>query len=289
MENGVGKVSILGVGLIGGSIAKALKERGSRTEVSVWSRSASTRQKCCAMGGVFDRVCPTPAEAVRGADMVFLCAPTDTIPNLAGEISPHLKEGAIVTDVGSVKSEICSKCSRALEAGGGIFIGSHPMAGSEKTGVENAQGSLFDGRMCMVTPSGETAERALKAVCDFWRGLGMEVRVLSPGLHDKIVACVSHVPHLVAGALCKTAADSNVADIFDFIGPGFKDCTRVASGSPDIWLPICRDNRGEILAALRRCRDNLDALERDLERSDFNGVSEFLRNAKSIRDSLRWK
>ncbi len=291
MNMGVEKVAVLGAGLLGGSIAAALKERGfgglgKAVAVSVWSRSKSTRLKCSQMGRVFDEVCETPAQAVSGADLAVVCTPTDTIAAIVGEIAPHLKAGAVVTDVGSVKSAICRDCSAALAGSGADFVGSHPMAGSEKIGVDFADGRIFDGRVCIVVPCGASGAFSAELVRGFWESLGMRVEELSPAEHDRIVAHVSHAPHMLAGTLCR-AVEKLLGDFaLQFAGPGFRDCTRVVSGSPDIWDAICMDNRAEITAALKEYRECLDSLISDFDSGNFSSIASALREAKAYRDKL---
>lgn len=275
------KVAILGAGLLGGSLAKALKERSLARRVSVWSRSESTRAKCAAMPEVFDEVCGSPSEAVKNADIVVLCTPTQNIPVLAREICAAVKSGAVITDVGSVKAKICAECGKIYGGGNADFVGSHPMAGSEKIGVDYADAQLFENRPCFVASSSAAAEK----ISAMWRAVGMHVYCVSPEEHDAIVARVSHLPHLLAGTLCLVSA-AYKTDLRPFSGPGFRDTTRVASGSPDIWDSIVADNKDEILAAVKDCANSLNALVENLENADFAAVARRLRDAKKFRDGL---
>ncbi len=275
------KVAILGAGLLGGSLAKALKERSLAGRVSVWSRSDSTRAKCAAMPRIFDEVCGSPSEAVKNADIVVLCTPTQNIPVLAREICAAVKRGAVITDVGSVKAKICAECGEIYEDLEADFVGSHPMAGSEKIGVDYADAQLFENRPCFVASNSASAEK----VSAMWEAVGMRVYRVSPEEHDAIVARVSHLPHLLAGTLCLVSA-AYKTDLRPFSGPGFRDTTRVASGSPDIWDSIVADNKDEILAAVKDCAKSLNALVENLENADFAAVARRLREAKKFRDGL---
>lgn len=282
------KVAILGAGLLGASLAKALKKRAVAGSVSVWSRSESTRAKCTELSDVFDKVCPTPREAVENADIAVLCAPTENIPPLAREVATALKNGAILTDVGSVKGAICAECSAALAGTGAVFVGSHPMAGSEKIGIDFSDAELFESRPCFVVSNSDAGAQTLEAAGKLealWGAVGMSVARVSASEHDAIVARISHLPHLLAGTLCLVAAAAP-RDLRRFAGPGFRDTTRVASGSPAVWDSIVADNRGEILSALKDYRESLSALIAAVEAGDKAVISKRLRDAKVYRDGL---
>ncbi len=277
------KVAILGAGLLGASLAKALRSRSLVREISVWSRGESTRAKCVILADVFSSVCATPAEAVKDADVIVLCTPTDNIPFLAKEIAPFLKSGAIVTDVGSVKSKICAECTSALEGTGAEFVGSHPMAGSEKIGVDFSDAMLFENRPCFVVASAHSD--SVETVVEMWRAVGMKPYFMSAQEHDRVVARVSHLPHLLAGTLCIVSGENNI-DLRQYAGPGFRDTTRVASGSPDIWDSIVFDNQDEILSALKDYSRSLNELIEQIENCDKQSVGLRLRVAKKFRDGL---
>ncbi len=276
------KIAILGAGLLGASLAKALKEKNVAGKISVWSRSNSTRQKCLKLNDVFDEVCSTPQDAVVDADMVFLCSPTEYIPVLAREIASSLKDGAILSDVGSVKYKICKECSDAVKDTGAVFIGSHPMAGSEKIGVDYSDSKLFENRSCFVV--GEESQ-AKNIVTELWKCIGMNVFSVSAEEHDSIVARVSHLPHLLAGTLC-IISSQYPKDLRLYAGPGFRDTTRVASGSPDIWDSIIADNKTAILQALKDYTNSLNELITQVGSDDKPSIALRLRLAKTFRDGL---
>ncbi|MBO5255569.1 MAG: prephenate dehydrogenase [Opitutales bacterium] len=276
------KVAILGAGLLGASLARALKEKAVVGAISVWSRSDSTRQKCAKLTGVFDEVCATPQEAVVNADVVVLCTPTEHIPVLAKQIVSSLKKGAVVTDVGSVKSKICKECSSIINNGDLFFVGSHPMAGSEKIGVDFSDASLFEGRCCFVVADNS---QAVNKISKMWEIVGMKVYNVTSTQHDAIVARVSHLPHLLAGTLCLVSSQYS-EELLKYVGPGFCDTTRVASGSPDIWDSIIVDNKLEILSALKDYAKNLDELINQIASDDKPSIAQRLRNAKNFRDKL---
>ena len=283
--NLIDTVAILGTGLLGASLARALKARGVAKNVKAWSRSESTREKCRALPNIFDEVCESPSCAAANADLIVLCTPTDKIPVVAAEISGNLKGGAILTDVGSVKTAICSQCEKICVGTGAVFVGSHPMAGSEKIGIDFSDDRLFENRPCFVVSNSQD-EPAAKILADFWTAVGMKVYCTSPRNHDFIVAHISHLPHLLAGTLCVNASKSP-DDLKKYCGPGFRDTTRVASGSPEIWESIISDNRSEILPALKDYRADLDALISNIENCDSAAVAAHLRAAKKYRDELQ--
>ena len=280
------KVAILGTGLLGASFAFALKEKKLAGKISAWSRSPSTREKCKARGDIFDAVCETPWEAVKDADLVLICTPTSTIARLLAQVSKSLKKGALVSDVGSVKGSVCRDCSKIMENTGASFIGSHPMAGSEKIGIDYADLSLFTGRPCFVVAEKNENKLGQKVLGELWKNLGMKVFFANPDMHDSIVAHVSHLPHLLAVVLCAQSSEFSGGDLRDYSGPGFADTTRVASGSPEMWDSICADNKIQILSALKDFSADLQKLISALENSDTEYVGQILRKAKNYRDAL---
>jgi len=277
------KVAILGAGLLGASLAKALKEKGVVGEVSVWSRSESTRNKCAQLNSVFNYVCNTPQKAVENADMVVLCTPTQNIPELARESAGSLKDNAILTDVGSVKSKICAECTEALKDCNAVFVGSHPMAGSEKIGVDYSEATLFENRPCFVVGNEQSPQ--VEKVSQMWESVGMKTYIVSASEHDCIVSRVSHLPHLLAGTLCVVSSQFP-KDLRKYVGPGFRDTTRVASGSPDIWDSIIADNKTEILLALKDYVNSLNELIMQIGSDDKASIALRLRLAKTFRDGL---
>lgn len=279
------KIAILGTGLLGASFAYAAKSCGLCQKVSAWSRSQSTRDKCMRRPEIFDEVYPTAAEAAADADLIVICTPTENIPAVAAEIAPALKKGALVTDVGSVKTEICRACAEVVNPTGARFVGSHPMAGSEKIGIDFADEKLFDFRPCFITPVDGGDSAAAKVLLKAWKALGMRVYVVSPDLHDAIVARISHLPHLAAVLICSVVSDFGI-NLLPYTGQGFRDTTRVASGSVQIWESIVADNRAEILSTLTEFSEKLGSLIEAIKADDKPAVAEILKKAKSFRDKL---
>jgi prephenate dehydrogenase len=281
-------VAILGPGLLGGSLALALRER-SLARVSIWARREAAVEEvraknCC------DEASTDSANIVSGADVVVFATPIGVMPQLAREIAPHLKSGALVTDVGSVKAGICEELGLILAETAAEFVGSHPMAGSEQTGLASARPDLFDASVCIVTPDERTKHPVVQRAAEFWRSVGCRVRVLPPSEHDAIVASISHLPHLIAAALVNSVAASTPA-AFDFCGPGFRDTTRVASGPPAMWTEILAENRDAVRRSLDALIEKLRALSTLLaanppERDSL--MHQFLTEAKAQRDRL-WR
>lgn len=277
-------VAIMGMGLMGGSLGLALKRRGE-VRVAGYARRPETRRLALERGAA-DALYGDPREAVRDADTVVFCAPVETIPALAAECRAALRKGCVVTDVGSTKAELARKMEALLRDGGQHFVGSHPMAGSEKTGMEAARPDLYANAITAVTPTAGSDAGAVRAVVDLWSAVGARVVRLDPAAHDALVARTSHLPHLVAAVLVAAVGREINADIRNFCGPGFRDTTRVASGSPEMWRDIVATNRAVILAELRRYEKELGRLADLIERGDNDGLADYLERARKVRREL---
>lgn len=277
------QITILGPGLLGASLAMAAKERGLAQRVVAWSRRAETRAKCADQGWC-DAVFETALEAVAGSDLIVVCTPVQTIAPLLEAVGSGIESGALVTDVGSTKAEICTamagRAAQHFE-----FVGSHPMAGSEKAGLEHAHGRLFEGAACIVTPLPEVAPIALMRLSEFWAALGMRVQRSTPEEHDAIVANVSHLPHLLASTVCSHLANKD-ALWAGLSGGGLRDSTRVAGGDPGLWQQILEQNQVQVLAAIRDFETELQRLKSALERLDSEQIHAFLARGKQYRDQL---
>lgn len=274
-------IAIIGPGLLGASIALAARRSGD-ARVAIWARRPRIVEEVRARE-IAHVVSSDFAEVIAEADTVVLCVPIGVMPALAREILPHLPPRALVTDVGSVKASVVSELS-AIFRERGRFIGSHPMAGSDKAGHAAASAELFDGRVCIVTPDVATAPEALADATAFWQSLGCRVRTLAPAEHDEVVALVSHLPHLLAATLVNTVASRNPG-AFEFHGPGFFDTTRVAAGQPDLWVEIFRTNSAAVRASAEAMIEKLREITTLLDSEA--PMKEFLTQAKSLRDALR--
>ena len=250
----------------------------------LWARRPETRlalreQSWC------DEVADTPEAAVRGAQLVLIAAPVDRIVPLTDQISAHLEPGAIVTDVGSVKGEI-ARMGHAAVGSKAHFVGSHPMAGSEKTGWENGSANLFERRTCFVTPLAETNPDAVATVVRFWRELGGEPVTLSPDQHDEVVAYISHLPQVIASSLCAMLSHKNHA-WRNYAGGGLRDTTRIAGSSPELWRTILEQNRDEVLRALSSYEDELHAFRTALMNRDYAEVISRMEQGRDYRSRFR--
>jgi prephenate dehydrogenase len=254
-----GTVAILGPGLIGGSLALALAERGLAQRLMIYARSPRALDEI-RLAGVDAELSTNPSEAVREADVVILCVPIEAMTGLVHEFRDAVKPTALVTDVGSVKGSVVRDIEPILD-GRALWIGSHPMAGSEQGGFAAARADLFEGATVILTPTKLTPRDAERRAEQFWLSLGAKLAILPPDKHDQIVAAISHIPHLLAAALVNHAVTFGS---LDFAAGGFRDTTRIASGSPELWLEILLANReavgnqvGELIHQLERLRRTL--------------------------------
>lgn len=274
------KVAIIGVGLIGGSIGKALLVRKKARAVVGCGRNEAKLQAAKAAGLITD-ITTEIAVAAADADVVVVCTPVDMIADQIIEASKHCLPATLLTDAGSIKQAIFEKVE-AADITLGRFIGSHPMAGSEKGGCEFAEADLFENRLTILTPSEHTDPRALVDLQDFWASLGSETVTMSPAAHDESIAAVSHVPHLIASVL----AAATSADDLPFSSTGFADTTRVAGGSVELWRQILLGNRAAALKGLANFERLLTQMRRALEDEDSAAVADLLQQGKAIRDAL---
>lgn len=280
------RVAVIGLGLMGGSLGLAVRQRRLRWHVAGFTRTPANGRKALRRRAV-DSLHASPAEAAAGADLVVVCAPILSIPRLVSECAPGLKPGAIVTDVGSTKAFIDAEAPGLLQGTGACFVGSHPMAGSEQHGIEAARADLYEGAVVIVTPTRDAPPRAARAVSAFWRKLGGRVYEMDGREHDRVVARTSHLPHLVASLLAATAARTGGSDkLAAFCGAGFADTSRVAEGSPDVWNDIVRTNRANVAEELRAYRAQADKLIDLLDDGDFEGIQRFLERGRAARRSL---
>lgn len=278
-------ITILGLGLMGASLALSLKKRGYSGRIAGFARREETRTRALNTS-VVDTVFSDPADAVREADIVVICVPIWTIARLAEQIVRAIKPGAVVTDVGSTKSTLL-KTMDPLFAGGEVhFVGSHPIAGSEKTGLDAGNPDLYDGRLTIVCPSENTPDTARHAIAGLWRSVGSEVVEMSPAEHDGMLASTSHLPHMVAAALARSVADGHPGLKADFCGTGFRDTTRVASGSADMWVDIIDTNRTALEAELDRFHEELQGLIRILRSGNGDDIRKWLEEAADDRDEI---
>ncbi len=271
---------------MGGSIGLRLKAFPNPPAVVGFGRTEATLARAKERGAI-DSYSLDPAAAVRDCDLVILCAPVKSIPDQMSAIAPGLAEGAIVTDVGSTKVDLTAEAEKRLPAGA-RFVGSHPMAGSERDGIEHAEPALYEQAVVVVTPSESADEAALLAVKDFWRSLGAVPVVLPASTHDRIVASISHLPHVVAALLVNVVAmrAERTPRTWDLAAGGFRDTTRIASSSPSIWRDICLTNRAAILEAVDETALELAAFRKALEAADAGALTAFFEKAREGRTRI---
>jgi prephenate dehydrogenase len=276
----ISTLALVGVGLIGGSVGLAARRRGVGTSVVGFDRNRTALDQALERG-ILDVAAPSLTAAVREADVVVFCTPVDTIAAYVLAAAPACRPGALLTDVGSTKAAVVRDVQGRLPAGV-AFVGSHPLAGSEKHGPCFARADLFDDRLVVITPGDPTDDSALSRVAAFWHSLGAFVRVMDPAEHDRALALTSHLPHLVAAALAGVLPP----EWADLTATGFRDTTRIAGGDPALWTAIFLSNRQALLAALDRLEDRLRQFSRALDASDIAELAVLLRLGKTARDGL---
>lgn len=278
----VKRLAIVGLGLMGGALGLAARAHGLAGSVAGYARRAKTRRQALAMKAV-DEAFETPGEAVEGADLVVLCVPVLAIPELARACRPHFAAGAVVTDVASTKAELVSRMRPVFRNLDATFVGSHPMAGSERTGIEAARADLYDDSLVIVTPRSDTADAAAARVLGFWRKLNCRTVRMAPVEHDRLIARTSHLPHLAAAVLVKSVLGGDEAEVMELCGPGFRDTTRIAGGSEDMWHDIVKTNRRFVLRELDRFGGALERVRSMVRKGDFNALRRFLAESRETR------
>lgn len=279
------KIALVGVGLLGGSLALAIRERNLAVIVQGYVRRDSSLAEC-EQAGLKDFATRDLLEAVRDADLVILCTPLAQMKGLTERMLPALKRGAIVSDVGSAKASVISELGPIVSGAGAYFIGAHPMAGAEKTGVLAARVDLFRNAVCVLTPVPGSNTEAVQQLEKFWRTLGARLLKLTPELHDELVARSSHLPHVVAAELANYVLQPNHPTEQPVLcANGFRDTTRIASGSPEMWRDIALANGEHLSRVLGVFIGDLQKLQLAIERGDAKTIEEFFVTAKQRRDA----
>lgn len=274
------KVAIVGVGLIGGSIGLALRERRLAGEVIGIGRRAESLRRAKAVGAV-SQTTDDLAAGVREADVVVVCTPMDAIAGHVRQAAEACRAGTLITDAGSTKASIVRELNGSLPKGA-VFVGSHPLAGSEKNGPDYARADLLEGRVVVVTPTKKSRPADVERAADFWSSLGATVLMMSPAEHDRALATTSHLPHTVAAALARVTPREDLP----LTAGGWRDSTRIAAGDAKLWTQILLNNRDNILKSLGRFEKSVAAFRSALERNDSRRLNKLLQEAKHLRDAL---
>ena len=279
-----GRVAVIGTGLIGSSLLRVLRRGKLAGELVGCARRAETRARILELG-IVDRAVEDPAEAVADADLVVVAIHLGGYADLAGAIAPHLKPGAIVTDVGSAKQAAIAALGAPLPDGVHLVPG-HPIAGTEFSGPDAGFAELFEDRWCILTPPDGTDPAAVEAVAGLWRAAGSQIEIMDPRHHDLVLAMTSHLPHLIAYTIVGTATELEEdvqAEVVKFSAGGFRDFTRIAATKPDFWRDVFLTNREAVLEMLDRFTEDLSALRRAVRRSDADAIMARLARTQHIR------
>jgi prephenate dehydrogenase len=280
----IGRLTIIGVGLIGGSLALALRQAGACREVVGCSRKAEHLQRAVELG-VIDRYELDPARAVEGADLVLVAVPLGAMRLVFEAMRPGLVPNTVVTDVGSAKASVVADARAAWGELPPGFVPGHPIAGTEKSGVEAAFPTLYQGRRVIITPLESSSAEAVARVKAAWEVAGAVIETMSVEHHDEILAATSHLPHMLAFGLVDSLARMRDNDeIFRYAAGGFRDFTRIASSDPVMWRDICLANRGALLDMMGRYKDDLRLIEAAIEQGDGDALLEIFTRAKAARD-----
>ncbi len=281
------RVALIGLGLIGSSLAHAMKRGHLATEIVGYARSEATRARAMELGFV-DRVEESAGAAAEGADLVVLCTPVGIVGAVAQEIAPHLAKGAILTDVGSVKASLIEDVGPHVPEGI-HFIPGHPISGTEKSGPDAGFAELFDGRWCILTPVEGSDGAAVEKLTTFWEACGSKVDIMDAKHHDLVLAITSHLPHLIAYNIVGTADDLETvtkSEVIKYSAGGFRDSTRLAASDPTMWRDVCLNNRDAILEMFGRFSEDLAAMQRAIRWGDGDALFNLFTRTRDIRRSI---
>ena len=280
------RVALIGLGLIGSSLAHAIKRENLAETISGYDASEAVRHRAAELG--LAAIAAGPAEAVKGADLVILCSPVGSYREIAAAIAPHLEQGAILSDVGSVKGAVLKDVSPFVPQGV-HFLPAHPIAGTEQSGPDAGFPSLFDHRWCIVTPPPGADTAAVAKLKQFWEGCGSQVEVMDAGHHDLVLAMTSHVPHLIAYNIVGTAHDLEKVtelEVIKFSAGGFRDFTRIAASDPIMWRDVFLNNREAVLEVLGRFNEDLSLLQRAVRDGNGQALFDLFTRTRAIRRSI---
>src|SRR5690606_11030185 len=280
------RIALIGIGLIGSSLARVIRREGLAGEIVVSTRSRETLARAEALG-LGDRYTTDAAEAVRDADLVVVSVPVGASEAVAREIAPALKPGVIVTDVGSTKASVIAQMQPHMPPHA-HFIPGHPLAGTEKSGPDAGFAELFTNRRCILTPPEGTDAAALDRLAAFWRACGSNIDTMDPQHHDMVLAMVSHLPHIIAYNIVGTADDLQTvtkSEVIKYSASGFRDFTRLAASDPTMWRDVCLHNKDAILEMLARFSEDLSALQRAIRWGDGDKLFDLFSRTRAVRRS----
>ena len=282
----INRLAIIGIGLIGGSLSLALKQSGSVKHVVGFSRKVSTRSEAMSLG-VIDSAVSSIADAIQDADIVVLAVPVGAIADALISIAPYVKDNMIITDVGSVKSQVVDAAKLALGDKFRQFVPGHPIAGTEKNGPAAAFAELYQEHRVVLTPTEQTDEVAIKKVRNMWKAAGAQVSIMTAEHHDDVLAATSHLPHLLAFNLVDMLADEggDVAEVLRYAAGGFRDFSRIASSDPEMWRDISLINSTAILSLLKKYQHQMSLLQQAIEQQDADYLIAVFERAKQARDT----
>jgi cyclohexadieny/prephenate dehydrogenase len=281
------RLALIGVGLIGSSIARAAREQNLVRSIVATARSPATRRRVAELG-LADQVVETNAAAVAGADLVIVCVPVGACGEVAKEIAGHLSAGAIISDVGSVKGSVLRDMGQYLPPGV-HFIPAHPVAGTEFSGPDAGFAELFVNRWCILTPPDNADQSAVARLAAFWSGLGANVETMSADHHDLVLAITSHLPHLIAYTIVGTAEDLQSvtrSEVLKFSAGGFRDFTRIAASDPTMWRDVFLANKDAVLEMLGRFNEDISALTKAIRKGDGDALYEHFKRTREIRKGI---
>jgi cyclohexadieny/prephenate dehydrogenase len=281
------RVALIGLGLIGSSLARVMKKEKLAGHIAGTARSAKTRAKAWELG-YLDSIHDDAAACVKNADLVMICAPLGTYAEIGSAIRDHLAKGAILTDVGSAKQSVIRDLGPNVPDGVHLIPG-HPVAGTEHSGPEAGFPELFQGRWCILTPPPGSDEKAVEKLATFWRRAGSNIELMEPGHHDRVLAITSHLPHIIAYTIVSTAtdlADATQSEVIKFSAGGFRDFTRIAASDPVMWRDVFLNNREAVLEMLGRFNEDLTALQRAIRWGEGDKLQELFTRTRAIRRGI---
>ncbi|KQZ29623.1 prephenate dehydrogenase [Mesorhizobium sp. Root552] len=281
------KIALIGIGLIGSSLARVIRREGLASHIAISTRSAITLNRAEQLG-LGDSYTTKATEAVGNADLVIISVPVGASEQVAKEITPALKKGAIVTDVGSTKASVIAQMQPHIPEGV-HFIPGHPLAGTEKSGPDAGFADLFQNRWCIFTPLPDTDPAALEKLSDFWRRCGANIDTMDPNHHDMTLAIVSHLPHIIAYNIVGTADDLETvtkSEVIKYSASGFRDFTRLAASDPTMWRDVCLHNKDAILEMLARFSEDLASLQRAIRWGDGDKLFDLFTRTRAVRRSI---